>query len=377
MTPGPSARASLALSLVPGVGPVLFARLVSRFGGAAKALEAAPALWREVEGVTARTLSGLSAFSQWNEVDRQIESAIALGMDVLAYEDPLYPVLLRNAPGAPPVLFLRGAFAPEDQAAVAIVGTRHPDAYGLRAAAELAGELAARGVTIVSGLANGIDQQAHRAALERGGRTLAVLGCGLDVDYPSKSAALREQIAGRGALISEFPPGTQPLPDNFRQRNRVISGLSKGVLLVQGGARSGSLITVRYALEQDREVFCVPGSIYSERSEAPHLMLRQGAIPVERAEDVLAVLWPALAAPSKAEGPPARTDAQSRSGGPQLELTPGEREIFDRLVPGEMVDRDTILFRAGLDAAHAAPLLVGLEIKGLLKARPGGLYTRA
>ncbi len=377
MNPGSSARASLALSLVPGVGPVLFGRLVSTFGGAAKVFGAGPALWREVEGVTPRAASALAAFNQWNEVDRQLESAARLGFTVLAYEDDLYPALLRNALGAPPVLFLRGAFTNEDRSAVAIVGTRHPDAYGLRAAADLAGELAARGVTIVSGLANGIDQQAHRAALDRGGRTLAVLGCGLDVDYPSKSAALREQIAAHGALVSEFPPGTEPLPENFRRRNRVISGLSKGVILVQGGARSGALITARYALEQDREVFCVPGSIYSERSEASHQMLRQGAILVERAEDVLGVLWPALVPAVKSAAGTAARATPEPAGELRPELTPDERRIFERVVPGEVVDRDTIVSRAGLDAAHAAPLLVGLEIKGLLKARPGGLYTRA
>jgi DNA processing protein len=205
-------------------------------------------------------------------------------------DSPRYPELLARIPGPPDHLYTRGSLLKKDMLAVAIVGSRHATAYGRHMSRLLSRDLAAAGVTIVSGMASGIDTEAHRAALLAGGRTLAVLGCGLDVDYPRGSRELKERIVGNGALISEYEPGTLPLPRNFPSRNRIISGLSLGVVVVEAGAKSGSRITARWALDQGREVMAVPGRADSPLSEGPISLLREGAAPVCSADDVLRVL---------------------------------------------------------------------------------------
>jgi DNA processing protein len=201
-----------------------------------------------------------------------------------------YPELLAGITGPPEHLYTRGSLQKKDMLAVAIVGSRHPTAYGRHMSRILSRDLAAAGVTIVSGLANGVDTEAHQAALLAGGRTLAVLGCGLDADYPRGAGELKNRIAENGALISEFEPGTPPLPRNFPSRNRIISGLSLGVIVIEAGSKSGSRITARWALDQGREVMAVPGRADSPLSEGPITLIREGAAPVCSAEDVMHVL---------------------------------------------------------------------------------------
>jgi DNA processing protein len=263
------------------------------------------------------------------------------------YGDPQYPVLLSRTPEPPERLNVRGRIIRSDSLAVAIVGSRTPTPYGRHMARLIAGDLAAGGVTVVSGFARGIDSQAHMAALQKGGRTLAVLGCGLDIDYPRGSDELRKRIIASGALISEHDPGTPPLPGNFPSRNRIISGLSLAVVVVQAAERSGSLITARWALDQGREVVAVPGRADDPLSAGPIALIRDGAAPVCSADDVLrAVGLENMAGPSK--------DTGMRGHGP----------VMEALGPGPRLPED--LARAtGLTLPRVLSELSRLELEGL------------
>ena len=279
----------------------------------------------------------------------------------LAIDDAAYPAALRTIADPPPVLYVRGTVRPGDARAVAVVGTRRASAYGAQVARHLAGVLARNGVTVVSGLARGIDAAAHDAALLAGGRTLAVLGCGVDVTYPPEHRRLGERIVASGALLAEVPPGTPPLRFHFPRRNRLISGLCAGVVVVEGREDSGALITACAALEQGRDVFAVPGPIFDPRTAAPHGLLRDGAAPVTCAEDILDALgWPVerVAIP---EAVP-RLDGEEEQVFAHLDLTPQTP--------------DAIAARSQLSAAAVARSLVALECRGLVMVLPGQRYVR-
>jgi DNA processing protein len=259
--------------------------------------------------------------------------------------------------------------------AVAVVGSRRATPYGLRVAEGLGASLAEGGVTVVSGMARGIDSAAHRGALEAGGRTLAVLGSGLDRIYPRENEALAEAIAGGGAVISEFPLGTPPEAGHFPRRNRVVSGLCQAVVVVEGEAGSGSLITARLALDQGREVGAVPGPVHSETSVGPHCLLREGAFLVQRGEDVLEAL-PETARrllEGRREGPAEASGEEDRTG-----PAPGtaERAVLDLLEPEEARSVDFLLSRCPRSAAEVLEALFLLELQGLIDALPGGLFLR-
>jgi DNA processing protein len=261
---------------------------------------------------------------------------------------------------------------PADEAAVAIVGSRHATAYGAETAWELARELGQRGLTIVSGLARGIDAAAHRGALEVRARTVAVLGSGLDQIYPPEHEGLAEDVAGSGALVSEFPLGTAPLRPQFPRRNRIISGLSMGVVVVEASLTSGALITARHGLDQGREIFAVPGPITARQSQGCNRLLKSGAKLTESWEDVLAE----LAAHVRGEGaggerPPLAPEPMPRA----LKLTEAERKIYDLLEAGPL-PIDAIIGRSGLKPAAASSTLLGLEMKGALRQLPGKIYER-
>jgi DNA processing protein len=285
-----------------------------------------------------------------------IADAHRKGMAVYTLEDPAYPPALRTIDDRPPVVFVRGAL--DAAPAVAVIGSRRATAYGLAAAARLAADLTSAGVTIVSGLARGIDGAAHQAALDAGGRTIAVLGCGADVIYPREHGALAEAIVGAGALVTEFAPGTPPMRGHFPRRNRIISGLSAGVVVVEGTEDSGALVTVDYALGQGREVFAVPGSIFSRRSRAPHVLLREGAHVVERAEDVLHVL--------KLPG---------ASGTPADRGAPEAAWVLALLDEGPR-SSDELVAVSGRPASDVAAALSMLEIQGLVRTLPGQMVMR-
>ncbi|MEW6775313.1 MAG: DNA-processing protein DprA [Bdellovibrionota bacterium] len=368
-------RAALALSRVPGIGAVTFQRLCGALGSPVAVWAVSPERLMEVDGVGTKTAQAIREFKEWDAVDRILEEMSRRQIQGLYFGGEGYPSLLAQTEGPPPVLFMKGEILAKDARAAAIVGTRDPDAYGTRVARETASELAGAGFTVVSGFARGIDQDAHAAALDAGGRTIAVLGCGLDVDYPKGSGSLREAVEKAGALVSEFPAGTPPLADNFRQRNRVISGLSLGVVLVQGTAESGARITVNYALEQNRQVFCVPGQIHSRRSEAPHHFLKQGAAPLTHPRDVVEALDPRAASPgpaAKVKRPGGEGDAPADAG-----LGKEERSVLEVLSAQSPLHRDDLLARAGLDASRGAPVLLRLELNGRVRVEAGGHYSLA
>lgn len=290
----PELRYWVGLSLVPEIGPVLAKRLIAEFGSPSRIFRAESSELCSVAGLGREKAGRIKNFRGWDIADRHLRESEKKQIRVIAYADPAYPEVLREVESAPVVLYMQGEYRPEDRYAVAVVGSRKHTAYGESVARMFSGELARAGLTIVSGMARGIDTLAHASALSAGGRTLAVLGSGPDVLYPSENRNLSAKVAEAGAIISEFPPGTLPLKENFPKRNRLISGLSLGVLVVEATACSGSLITANCALEQNREVFAVPGNITSENSGGTNRLIRQGAKPVLETKDILEELAPVL-----------------------------------------------------------------------------------
>src|SRR5437870_11481985 len=285
--------------------------------------------------------------------------------------DERYPELRRAIDDPPAVLYCDGPVEPGDRQAVAIVGSRQATPYGLRITETLAGELSALGFTILSGFARGIDAAAHRAALAAGGRTIAVLGCGLDVDYPPGHASLHAEIAGSGAVLTEFAPGTPPRATNFPRRNRIISGLALGVVVVEAADDSGSLITARLALEQGREVFAVPGPIDVPTSQGPHGLLKQGATLVETVDDIVEELLPQLDRPLQT------LKTEPIAALPEhVELSPSERTVLE-VMSREPLHLDDLTERSRLTTPAVAAILLGLELKALVKQLPGQRYCLA
>jgi DNA processing protein len=285
----------------------------------------------------------------------------------IAWSDASYPVALTTIVDPPPVLWTRGDVAALSTPSVAIVGARAASPYGLSVAEHLAADLAGSGVTVVSGLARGVDSAAHRGALAGRGLTVAVLGCGADVVYPPEHGALARDIERHGAIVSEFVPGTPPLPPFFPQRNRIISGLSRAVVVIEAGEKSGSLITARCALEQGRDVLAVPGNVLSGRNRGAHGLLRDGAKIVETADDILEELgMPASGGTGSAP------DAQSTADGQVAKPDP----ILACLTPGEPSDLDAIAERSGLSPARLLPRLFELEMRGVVARVGGGRFVR-
>ncbi len=294
---------------------------------------------------------------------------------------PAYPGLLAQTAGAPIALYVRGAFAALQLPQLAIVGSRNPTASGREAAFEFARHLAGCGLTVTSGMAEGIDAAAHRGALAAGALTVAVCGTGLRETFPAMHAGLAEEIAARGALVSEFPPDTPARRANFPQRNRIISGLALGTLVVEAARQSGSLITARFSSEQGREVFAIPGSIHSPLSRGCHRLIRDGAKLVETADDVLAELGPVFRAQSELHSSDASPAARSapfaartaRDGGPALDK---EYEILLDALGFDPTGIDALVERSGLKPEAIASMLLILELRGEVEARPGGRYCR-
>ena len=302
----------------------------------------------------------------------------------LSPADARYPSRLAEVPDAPATLHVRGALVDADALAVAIVGSRRATPYGLEVAETLAADLAARGVTIVSGLARGIDAAAHRGALRVGGRTLAVLGSGIDVIYPPENRRLAAEIAERGALLSQFAPGTPPLAHHFPLRNRVIAGLSLGVVVVEAAERSGALITARLAAEFGREVMAVPGPVTSPASRGAHALIRDGAALVERGEDVIAELparWRECVRPAvrrDEQVAPGRRDHLAharRAGGHSGDADEGEAAVLDA-VGDEPMTMDDVIEKSGLASGRAAAVLSALELEGRVRQIEGKRFVQ-
>lgn len=345
-------RYYLGFNLVPGVGPARLARLLARCGSLEAAWHA-DAFDLAGAGLDARASTALLAARAALDLDAELERAARAGVALLTLDDASYPRLLREIPGAPFLIYVRGALAASDDWAVAVVGTRSPSPYGREVTQHIAADLARAKATVVSGLALGVDALAHAAALEAGGRTIAVLGSGVDQPYPWANRRLAERILERGALISDYPLGTPPAAVNFPPRNRLISGLSRGTLVVEAGEKSGALITVNFALEQGREVFAVPGPIFARQSAGTHQLLREGATLVANAEDVLHGLDMTAAS--------ARREARS-----ELPEDPIEAALLG-LLGYTPQHADELGVLAKLGAPQVAAALAVLELKGLVR----------
>ena len=274
---------------VRGIGSIRTSQLLEFFGDLKTAWFADATELRQA-GLPDKVIVELSKIRSEIDLEEELAKIHALGISIITIKDEQYPLLLQSVPNAPPVLYIKGRVLDEDQFAIAIVGTRRKTSYGKQVATELSRFLAENGITVISGMARGIDTIAHQGALDGGGRTIAVLGCGLDIIYPPENHQLSQQIIENGALVSEFYPGTQPEAVNFPPRNRIISGLARAVVVVEADERSGALITAKFALEQTRDVFAVPGSIYAPRSRGANRLISDGAIPLLDFKDLLLVL---------------------------------------------------------------------------------------
>jgi DNA processing protein len=366
--------------MTPGVGPRAAARLLERFGSAEAVFAA---LRAELERLRLRpeAVESIVLRDRHAEAERELERVRALGADVLILDDGTYPALLREIADPPITLYVRGEWeASLDAPSVAIVGSRRCSTYGQNVALMLARDLAARGVTIISGLARGIDAAAHRGALEAGGRTVGVLGTGVDEIYPRDHKKLAEEILERGgALVSQFPLGTPPIPENFPYRNRIISGLSLGTVLVEAAENSGSLITARLAMEQNREVFAVPGNITSRNSFGTNYLIKgAGAKLVQQWQDVAAELPPDIAArllppePAKKK----KASAAQQENALPADLSESERVVIKLLSADEPIQIDALVGASNLSVSALTGILLGLEMRELIRQLPGKCFVR-
>ena len=359
---------SLRLSLISGVGPRIRQALLERFGSARAALAAAPSELREVYGVGPKLMHKIAGADHEIDVEAEIALCREHGIDILTEAHAAYPRILREIHDPPGVLFVRGTLKPNDALAVGIVGTRHGTQYGLRQAERLAGGLARAGLTIVSGLARGIDAAAHRGALAAGGRTIAVLAGGVMNIYPPEHDKLAEEVAAHGALLSESPPHSEPLAGTFPQRNRLISGLSLGVIVVEAPERSGALITARHAMEQGREVFAVPGNVDSRASRGCHQLIRDGAKLVESADDVLEELGPLV------EAVP-RDDGQVIHHPAELLLNELEQQVL-AAIGSEATSIDAIVAATRLAVSQVLSTISVLEMRRVIRRLSGTTVAR-
>jgi DNA processing protein len=361
-------REWLALSFVPGIGPARLKQLLRRFESPAGVLRAPAAELNQCRFLSEQQIGTIGqADTLRRAADSELEKLARLGGQALALTDEAYPSLLRQTAQPPPVLFVRGRTELLCGLSVAIVGSRAATSYGRRVSFHLARELARRSVRVVSGLALGIDAEAHAGCLAGDGGTIGILGCGLDVVYPVRNRSLYAALAERGLLVSEYPLGTRPEPFRFPARNRIIAGLSSGVVVVEASRRSGSLITVQYALEEGREVFCVPGQIDSVKSSGTHWLLQQGASLIVGADDIVEQLYLQQPEAAQAAG---RTDRPTPSPGASAGLD-REAAALMSIIESYPQARTELLQRSGLSTARLSELLLGLELDGLVEIMPG------
>lgn len=378
----------MQLALTAGIGPILTQRLVTAAGSAAAACGASVALLSGIEGIGSARASRLHVALREAAtlVDEELGRSAGLGLTLLCRDDPRYPMLLRSIPDPPVVLYIKGTLEDRDLNSLAIVGSRKCSYYGREQAERFAALLAGSGFTVISGGARGVDSSAHRGALSHpAGRTLAVLGCGVDVVYPPENAHLFEQIAQRGAIISEYPLGTSPLAENFPRRNRIVSGMSRGVLVVEADIRSGALITARQAADDhNRPVFAVPGRIDNPLSAGPHQLIRDGAVLVSGFEDIVAGLDPL---PAEAHQPtlfepeatsqttPAPREAPQVKADPLPALTQRQQLVLQHL-SHDAANVDQLVHRTALPAHEVLQELTLLSLKGLIRRVDGQTYAR-
>jgi DNA processing protein len=357
-----SAKYWVGFSRAAGIGAVRLRTLLDQFGDIASAWRADETALR-ASGIGPHAVAGIVAARRTLDLDSEMDRLAQSGFQVLTWDEPSYPAHLLEIASPPIVLYGWGSLERSDRHAAAIVGTRRPTPYGQAVARDLATALAVHGVTVISGLARGVDSLAHRAALDAGGRTIAVLGSGLDQVYPPEHRNLAEEIAGQGSILTEYPLGTRPEAGNFPVRNRIVAGLAKALVVVEAGDASGALITAEFAVDQGREVFAVPGSIYSRASRGANRLLLQGATPLVSPEDVLeALALPAQAAPIPEDAVVLGADLESRLTG---------------LLTDDPLHADDMVARTHATPSEVLAALAMLELQGRAVQVGGMHYVRA
>ncbi len=353
-----------ALSEIDGVGPAILNKIIESFGSASAVFDSPKNVLIESESMNRHIVEKIKAPIDWDGIKSRCEKSIPDGAKMVVLTDPKYPGKLKNINDPSPYLYYVGDINIFEGPSLAIVGSRRPSDYGLRIASRLAGELASAGVLIVSGLAYGIDGAAHQSALEAGGKTAAVFGCGLDKVYPEGHAALARRISQTGCLLSEFPKGTKPERFNFPIRNRIVSGLSDGVLVIEASERSGALVTAKIALDQNRDVFALPGSVDNKLSYGPNELIKQGAIAVTSAKDIFDNFgW--------------HLSKEPKSKAVDLgKLTKDELNLFGHLSV-QPVHLDELNRKAGMGHGKIAEVLLNLELKGFIIRKPGNYVVKA
>jgi DNA processing protein len=359
----------VALTLVPGIGRITFRKLLQRFKHPRAVFSASRQELSTIRGLKESSLEHICNFKIEPKAEQEIKKATANNYVIITYSDSSYPRYLREIPDPPLVLYVYGELSTEDESSIAIVGTRTPSTYGKLVAEKLSVELVKRGLTIVSGLARGIDTAAHRGALTADGRTIAVKGCGLDVHYPPENKKLSDKIAQAGALISELPLGTPPASGNFYTRNRIISGLSLGTVVVEASEKSGALITANHTLDQNRELYAVPGNITSPKSLGCNYLIKRGAKLVQCWQDVVEELPPKIKDNLLKE-------QQNDNEEEPPSMSKEEKDIFNLLSPDKPIHIDTLTEKLKMEQNLLLSKLLSLEIKDSIVQLPGKMFVR-
>jgi len=368
-----SREAYIALNMVDGIGPIRVRALRDRFGEAQAILDASKTELMQVEGVGEEVARNITSWREKVDLDAELQRIEKSGVRVVCRDDAEYPKNLREIYDPPLVLYVKGVLTERDGLAIAVVGSRRTTLYGQDMARKLAFQLARVGVTVVSGLARGIDTAAHNGALQAKGRTVAVIGCGIDIVYPAENKKLADEIVEKGgAVVTEFPFGVQPDRQNFPMRNRIISGWSLGVVVVEANLKSGALITANQAGEQGRQVFAVPGRADSILSKGANKLIKDGAKLTEDVEDILGEFEYLL--PKKA-GEAMETGLGGGGTKPALQLSETEEKVMAQ-IGNEEVAIDEIIRASGLTTACVSATLLGLEMKRLVRQLPGKQYVR-
>jgi len=363
----------LALNSISGIGNVVFSSLLTSFRSPETIFSASVSELQKTPGITKKSAVAIVVFKKWDNIKKDLEHIEKQGINIVTCHDDLYPSRLLEIYDRPSLLYVKGSLQ-KDDVNISIVGSRLASTYGKFTTERLSRELALKGITVVSGLARGIDSAAHHGALTVKGRTIAVLGSGLDIIYPPENKKLFAAIGEAGAVVSEFPLGTPPRAANFPARNRIISGMSYGVVVVEAGEKSGSLITARLAMEQGREIFAVPGSIDSAGSRGTNKLIQQGAKLIENVDDILEEILPQLEE-TKIPQNPSASGRETSTTDKNEDISPLERQIIT-LLTGKSLHIDEIINSTGLSPHNILSILMALELKGIIRQYPGKFFSR-
>jgi DNA processing protein len=364
--------AYILLNMIPEIGPTRFKNIYLHFNGKMESLfDANIDEISNIEDIGENIAQKILSAKNNIDIEKELKLIEKYNVKVITFDDEEYPLPLRGINFPPFVLYVRGEFKEKDNIAIAVVGTRRPSSYGCIVAEKIVKDLVDCDITIVSGLARGIDTQAHRTAISCKGRTIAVLGNGIDVYYPPENRKLQDTIPSYGAIITEFPMSTPPNKSNFPQRNRLIAGLALGVLVVEADIKSGALITAKYSIEQGKDVFAVPGSILSTLSRGPHMLIKQGAKLVETAEDIIEEISPLREFVKQS----LKRKKEQVADTATVPLSEDERKVFE-IFPETAVNLEFLIEASKVEISRLMEILLSLEMKGFIKALPGKMYQR-